>query len=65
MNPKMHDNNVFSTPRRNSTKIITNSQHRLHKTTTINFCEPEQKIGFACLFEQTNSCVGTPRSMWR
>jgi len=30
----------------NSTKIITKSQERLHNTKAINFCEPEQEIGF-------------------
>jgi len=63
----MHDNNVFSTEKdmvktSNSTKIITNSQQKLHNTTRINFCKPERDIGFAQLIEQTNSCVGTLRS---
>jgi len=51
MNPKMHDGNAFSISKEivktsHSTKIITKTQERLHNTTKINFCKPEQKIGF-------------------
>jgi len=51
MNLKMHDSNAFSISKEivktsNSTKIITKTQERLHNTTQINFCEPEQEIVF-------------------
>jgi len=65
----MHDNNVFPHQKEmvktsKSTKIITNSQQKLHNTTRINFCEPEREIGFARLFKQTNSlCWNTKKHM--
>jgi len=66
----MHDNHVFSTKKEmvktsKSTKIITNSQQKMHNTTRINYCEPERDIRFGRLIEQTNSCIGTLRSTWR